>query len=968
MTTITMQVYIYIDDIWTDVTADTLESDGISAGWGMASNKPTDFVAKTGTLNFTLKNSTGKYLPGGASVISPDWGKGTKVKAVFTYSGQSYIRFYGVVNKLDIVRIPPSNSNVRVSCVDWMDYAAKFPLQNPAIQLDKRMDEAMTTIVDAMAIQPLARDFSPGLNVFPTVFNDATQFTLGLSEFNKLATSEFGYIYVKKDPTYGETLRAESAGSRVLSTPRKQVKVSQPLSYLLQENGDKLLQENGDKLLLGGFTFEDVEVNDTMKYVLMDYGENLINRIVVSVNPTKIAENDSLLFELASPVYLDPGTEKVFNVQFTEENSKRLVAALPPDSSYPTSLLHGDEAPTSGGVVKDESGKTWNDFGLDLSSSIKKFGARSIYFDGADAYAYAPSSDSFEFGSGDFTVEWWEYRFSATANYPVIRRSTVGSFLPWSMGVSDGTNSKVYISSNGSSYDIANGKTWGAITLNTWVKYSISRVGNTFYMHKDGSLTDTWISSASILASSDDLYLGSTGSCITACIDELRITKGLGRYADNYTPEAEPFSLSGLIFAAWDNENGEGTELTEDFTIAVTYGAAGATATVNNTGTTGGWITDLKIFGKIVEATSKLSNVQEDADSIAAYSEHELIIDQIYQQDFTSGREEAAKILGTNKQPLVKINSVTMNANRDEAHTKYFLETDIGDVVKIIEPVTETNADFFIQGLNWRAQAGSSGVIVDFGWTVKKFRESTEPIAIELTNATTNFNYIDFGYLAAVAIENVEYRFWSGWFKLEAMSQTGDFFSCSKYDGAINSYRGYKIKLDTVSRVLGFYGASEGYYQHWRSGTAVPNTADTWIHFACAYDSRARENAPTFYINGVQTTGVTLVDERETTGVGEVGTNLSIGYSDYLQSATLKDFRIYNGDQVADPAALALALYNEGAYGENNKTGLLFRTFYVPSNELTDYEGAALTDSMKVYDDIGFAVGTPINEPTGIAV
>ena len=159
MTTIYMSILIYVGGVWVDVTTDTLEPNGYSASWGMSSNKPTDFVAKTGTMNFTLKNLTGKYLPGGTNVISADWDKGCKVKAVFTSGGQSAIRFYGVVDKLDIVKIPPNNSNVMVSCVDWMDYAAKFPLRNPGIQLDKRMDQAMTSIVDAMAIQPLARDY-----------------------------------------------------------------------------------------------------------------------------------------------------------------------------------------------------------------------------------------------------------------------------------------------------------------------------------------------------------------------------------------------------------------------------------------------------------------------------------------------------------------------------------------------------------------------------------------------------------------------------------------------------------------------------------------------------------------------------------------------------------------------------------------------------------------------------------------
>jgi hypothetical protein len=961
MTTILMDIFIYVDGGWTSVLADTLSASEASADWGMASNRPDDRVAKTGTLSFSLKNHTGKYLPGGASVISADWDKGTKVKVVFTFNGESWVRFYGVVNKLDILKTP-SNSVVKVSCVDWLDYAAKYPLSNPAIQLDKSMDEVITTVLDAMPIPPLARDISTGVNVFPTVFNDASMFTLGLSEFSKMAISEMGYIYVKKDKTYGETIRAESAASRVLSTPRKQVAISQDPGFLLQENGDFLLQENGDKLLLGGYTFEDVVVNNSMEDIGVDYGENLINRLTLTVNPTRIDTVDTQLYSIDSPIYFEPSAVKQFNVQFTEPNSKRLVAALPPEDSYPTALLHFDEAGTTG-LISDDSGRVWSDFGVDLVSNIKYLGSRAAYFDGSNAYVYAPSADIFEFGSDNFTVEWWEYRLDATSGYATIRRSDSAGFIPWKFGESDGTNSKIYITSNGASWDIANGRTFGAIATQTWTHYSICRVGNTFYARKNGLLTDTWTSSATILASTASLYIGGTSTCINAIIDEVRITKGLGRYATTFTPQTEPYSLSGLIYSAWTNRGGDGTELTADFDITVSYGAAGATLNVTNSGTVGGWLNNLKIFGKVVENTSPISDVQEDAASIARYSHHELIINQVYQQDFTTGREEGAKILGENKTPLIRVNNVTMNANKSEAHTRYFLETDVGDVVKIVEPTTETNADYFIQGMNWKASAGNNGVIVDFGWTVKKFREALSALAIQFADLTTNDNYLNFGYQAAVSADNVPYRIWSYWFKSALSRQDASHITTkSAADGSATG-RGYTIYTGATGR-LSINAKYGNVMKQWRADSAIPNVNDTWHHVFIAHDTRS-SGTPIMYVNGSAVTP-SLISSTTTDNETEVGTELKIGYG--AQDTSMKDIRIYNGDQVADPAALAVALYAETPYGDANTRGLLFRTFYAPTNELADYEGDYLTEDQKVFDDIGFAAGTPIDDPLGEAL
>lgn len=68
--TLTMQVYFELDAVWTDVTSDVISDARLDAVWGMSTNKPLDNLADIGQLSFTLKNNTGKYIPGGSAAVS----------------------------------------------------------------------------------------------------------------------------------------------------------------------------------------------------------------------------------------------------------------------------------------------------------------------------------------------------------------------------------------------------------------------------------------------------------------------------------------------------------------------------------------------------------------------------------------------------------------------------------------------------------------------------------------------------------------------------------------------------------------------------------------------------------------------------------------------------------------------------------------------------------------------------------
>lgn len=231
----------------------------------------------------------------------------------------------------------------------------------------------------------------------------------------------------------------------------------------------------------------------------------------------------------------------------------QVAAAGDVDDEYTVALLHFDGS-DSGIVFSDEANTAIERFGdSQTKTAIKKFGTASGYFDGNGDAVYLGNSPEFDFGSGDFTVDWWEYRTSnANAKTTIARHSNTCAFL---LGYSNnGTNILCYMSSNGTSWDIASAKIFGAVELNAWHHFAVCRSGNNFYLFRDGVAGDSWTSSAALYAGVSPLQIGRFNNVYFAgYIDELRISKGIARWTSEFTPPSTPYggAAPGIMFATF---------------------------------------------------------------------------------------------------------------------------------------------------------------------------------------------------------------------------------------------------------------------------------------------------------------------------------------------------------------------------------------------------------------------------------
>lgn len=216
---------------------------------------------------------------------------------------------------------------------------------------------------------------------------------------------------------------------------------------------------------------------------------------------------------------------------------------MPKIDSYDVLVLKSGLNATSGSqVFKDYSdlSHTISVVGNTQHSTTQyKFAPASIKFDGSGDSLTIPHHTGFDLGTGDFTIDWWEYlvAFPTTATVAAkrVNSSSYGGFLA---GYHSSANVYFYVSSNG-----ANWYNWlmGSVSLNTWTHFAVTRQSGNLKVYKNGvSPGNNAFSSTIYNQSSAALTIGETGT-LNGYIEELRISKGIARWNANFTPPNEAY-------------------------------------------------------------------------------------------------------------------------------------------------------------------------------------------------------------------------------------------------------------------------------------------------------------------------------------------------------------------------------------------------------------------------------------------
>lgn len=273
-----------------------------------------------------------------------------------------------------------------------------------------------------------------------------------------------------------------------------------------------------------------------------------------------------------------------------------ITVALPvPGDTHITSvgfLLHCDGA-NDGTSFPEFRGKSITAYGnARTRTGTKKYGTASAYFDGTGDYLDTPSSQDFNFGSGDFTVEMWLYHTPGVGETGFFIASTaVTANAGWLLNLESSTLTYTLNGVPGPLYS-------SNIPQNQWVHVALVRSSGTVKLYQNGVSGATSTNTANI-SQAGNLYLGRGHASSTGMwkgyIDEVRITKGVARYTSNFTPPSAAFPEFNSIVDAVSSD--------------VSGGAAIATLSVYVDSSTYLWVADSSASGVVTAVAAVNNNV-----------------------------------------------------------------------------------------------------------------------------------------------------------------------------------------------------------------------------------------------------------------------------------------------------------------------------------------------------------------------
>jgi len=169
-----------------------------------------------------------------------------------------------------------------------------------------------------------------------------------------------------------------------------------------------------------------------------------------------------------------------------------------------------------------------------VNTSVKKYGTGSLRLNTSSDRLLLPSNQGLALGSGNFTIEGWLYP-TATQDCMLFQISTA------STGYNASTTNTValYFGTNAWDFYAANTNTSTAasISINTWYHFAVVRYNGTTKLYINGNPISSVSDSVNYTGSYmvfGTVYTNTYG--MNGYLDDFRITKGLARYVQPFTP------------------------------------------------------------------------------------------------------------------------------------------------------------------------------------------------------------------------------------------------------------------------------------------------------------------------------------------------------------------------------------------------------------------------------------------------
>jgi len=226
--------------------------------------------------------------------------------------------------------------------------------------------------------------------------------------------------------------------------------------------------------------------------------------------------------------------------------------------------------------------------GLGGANAIKG----SVFFNrSASSFLRTDIDDTnYVLGTDDFTLELWHNTPTLDTTNGLIMFGPGGYGYYNSLFHFSGADVQMYISSNGTSWDIASGTKIGERVVNTWHHYALTREGNTFRGFIDGVLGATFTSSGAIRQGSSEfnknqIIIGHRITTTLGHISNFRYIKGRALYTAAFTPPVGELEVtSDTILLCCQSPSNILQEATGKTLIAEAGGSSNAVSAAENVG------------------------------------------------------------------------------------------------------------------------------------------------------------------------------------------------------------------------------------------------------------------------------------------------------------------------------------------------------------------------------------------------
>jgi hypothetical protein len=305
----------------------------------------------------------------------------------------------------------------------------------------------------------------------------------------------------------------------------------------------------------GAVTWDDVEDKPAFADVATsgDY-DDLSNRPDLSALPTGGGTNNYAWTANGTTAGWSPvSATSIASTSISFAATETIVANVgyPYPDEYTKLLLHFDDASNVLVDMSESAHALSKGSAIDRSAVQSKFGGYSILGTAsADSWVGVPDSDDFNFGSGDFSVDFW-VRITAWDTFDdanVLYHMDGAAATGLAILISDSGAEISATNRNGGAgvFDITVSSTF---SLNSWYHIALVRYGGTVTLYKNGTSIGSHAVSGAVGDSSRPVLLGNVSqsngaTAMRGYLDEFRVSKGIARWTANFSAPTAPYEDS----------------------------------------------------------------------------------------------------------------------------------------------------------------------------------------------------------------------------------------------------------------------------------------------------------------------------------------------------------------------------------------------------------------------------------------